>query len=306
MMIRSERVPDRCIDNGTFHTRYGALSFHDGEPTGESAERLAQMLTFHRAVDVYQYNAEAVAMFRFRAGLANSGVRQASQVVIWKTTLEAAENVYASNFLDLKKGPIVVEVPAGVAGMLDDMWQRPVGDVGRAGPDKGKGGKYLLLPPGDEHEDLRRRPGYFVLRSPTYGVWMLLQPIDRDPLRAVRRFGKLRIYPLAQAGDAPAVQFMNRSDGPIDTSAPRDYRYFEQLGQLVEQEPADAVSPFERFSLAQIGMHFGQRFMPDDALKALLAEAAVVGAATRTYRRARSAGRMIDGLGSGEWRRIFA
>jgi hypothetical protein len=87
------------------------------------------------------------------------------------------------------------------------------------------------------------------------------------------------------------VQFLNRSDGPIDTSAPADYRYFEQLGQLVEQEPAGAVTPLERFHLSQIGMRFGHRFAPDDAMKALLAEAALVGgAATRMNRGARAMG----------------
>ncbi|MET0544387.1 MAG: DUF1254 domain-containing protein, partial [Variovorax sp.] len=154
MMIRSERPPDRCIDNGTIHTRYGALTFDKGQPTLESAERLAQMLTFSRAVDIYQHNAEAVAMFRFRQGLANSGIRQTCQVVIWKTLQEGVagspsgvrEKVQVCNFLNLRNGPIVIDVPAGIVGVFDDMWRRPVGDVARLARAAGKGEKYLVLP----------------------------------------------------------------------------------------------------------------------------------------------------------------
>jgi len=296
MMIRSERPANRCIDSGTIDTRFGALTFDNGQPTPESVEHLAQMLTFSRAVEIYQHNAAAVAMFRFRQGLANCGIRQTCQVVIWKTVTATSENVYVCNFLDLKNGPVVVDVPPGVVGMFDDMWQRPVGDVGRAGPDGGKGGKYLVLPPGEEHG--HDWPGYFVLRSPTYGVWMLLKPVDPEPLRAVQRFARLRIFALSQAAGAPAVQFLNRSDGPIDTSAPADYRYFEQLGQLVEQELAEAVTPLERFHLSQIGMRFGERFLPDESMKALLAEAAVVGGAVRRMNWHRQAvGRMLDNSG---------
>ncbi|MEJ8846228.1 DUF1254 domain-containing protein [Variovorax rhizosphaerae] len=311
MMIRSERPPDRCIDNGTIHTRYGALTFDKGQPTLESAERLAQMLTFSRAVDIYQHNAEAVAMFRFRQGLANSGIRQTCQVVIWKTvqdviegsTSGVREKVQVCNFLNLRNGPIVIDVPAGIVSVFDDMWRRPVGDVGRLGRAAGKGRKYLVLPPDDLQGD---RPGYFALRSPTYGVWMLLQPVDGDPLLAVRRFAGLRIYPLAQqAACVPAVQFLDRSHGPIDTSAPADYRYFEQLGELVEQEPAGAVTPLERFHLSQIGMRFGHRFAPDDTMKALLAEAALVGGAAA---RMGHAGRVAAPAGGhrGQWQRTPA
>ena len=51
--------------------------------------------------------------------------------------------------------------------MIDDHWFEYVGDVGNAGPDKGKGGKYLLLPPGYDGEIPE---GYFVLRTSTYGT----------------------------------------------------------------------------------------------------------------------------------------
>ena len=53
------------------------------------------------------------------------------------------------SFLDLKKdGPTVVEIPAGAGpGTVNDAFFRFVIDMGAPGPDKGKGGKYLILPP---------------------------------------------------------------------------------------------------------------------------------------------------------------
>ena len=48
-------------------------------------------------------------------------------------------------------GPMVLEIPPADDGVINgtimDAWQVPLEDVGPAGVDKGKGGKYLILPP---------------------------------------------------------------------------------------------------------------------------------------------------------------
>ena len=59
------------------------------------------------------------------------------------------ESIYSTVNVDLKEdGPTVVETPPNVLGIVNDGWQRWLTDLGNVGPDKGKGGKYLLLPPG--------------------------------------------------------------------------------------------------------------------------------------------------------------
>jgi hypothetical protein len=80
-------------------------------------------------------------------------------------TTPNSDVIYAMGYLDLKEGPLVIEVPPGLQGILDDFWQRPVcsegkisglvwcGDVGLPGPDRGEGGKYLLLPPDSKSEN---------------------------------------------------------------------------------------------------------------------------------------------------------
>ncbi|MET0543121.1 MAG: DUF1254 domain-containing protein [Variovorax sp.] len=314
MMIRSKHhVGQGSPGDGTVQTRYGALTFKDGRPTDESADRLAQMLLFGRAVEIYQQHLPAVSMFQFRQGLARSGVSGNGQVVIWKALLDAgsaarvgrAESVFACSFLDLKRdGPIVIDAPPGIHGVLDDMWMRFVADVGAAGPDGGRGGRYLVLAP---NHDGAVPEGHFVVRSPTFGIWMLLNPADQEPIDAVRRFRSLRIHPLAQSANPPAMEFLNRSDGPIDTNAPSDFSFFEQLGQLVEQESAEAVSPLERFYLTQIGMHFGRRFAADETMQSLLAEAALVGMATMQAQAPAlvAPAAVSPTQGHGEWQRMF-
>jgi len=96
--------------------------------------------------------------------------------VIWEDlvdskTVELTANdntIYSFIWLDTHKGPVVMEVPPMSLGAIDDFWYRWVTDIGITGPDKGKGGKYLVLPPGYKGEIPE---GYFVVRPSTYGNW---------------------------------------------------------------------------------------------------------------------------------------
>ena len=48
-------------------------------------------------------------------------------------------------------------------------------DMGLAGRDQGKGGKYLILPPGYDGEV---PDGYFVAQSQTYSNWLVIRALD--------------------------------------------------------------------------------------------------------------------------------
>ena len=109
-------------------------------------------------------------------GLRAFGARKPTQVVIWEDLMDAktvlltanTETVYAISHLDLKTdGPTVVEAPPHMLGFLQDGLQRYLADIGPLGPDKGKGGKFLVLPPGFQGN---APDGYFVAKSPTYSV----------------------------------------------------------------------------------------------------------------------------------------
>ena len=97
-------------------------------------------------------------------------------VIIFETLMDSrslfltanTESIYAMGWLDLKDGPVVVESPPNTLGLVDDFWFHYVTDLGNAGPDKGKGGKFLFLPPGYEGAVPE---GYYVFKSQTYGNW---------------------------------------------------------------------------------------------------------------------------------------
>jgi hypothetical protein len=150
---------------------------------------LKDELIFQRAVQSYLWALPALNIYGMKEGSEKVFGEGYNVLPIFKDRLNAktlittpnSDVIYALGYLDLKKdGPIVIGVPPGLQGILDDFWQRPIcsegpiegkvwcGDVGLPGPDAGKGAKYLLLPPDYDYEALPR--GYFPYRSKTYGV----------------------------------------------------------------------------------------------------------------------------------------
>lgn len=271
----------------TVKSRLGNFEFKGGFPTAKASGQLNDLLVMNRAVEVYLQNVSAVSMFKFRKGLGDFGAKTPSQIAIWSELLDAntllltpnSDTVYTIAFLDLKKdGPTVVELPPKMLGLFDDMWMRYIVDGGVAGPDKGEGGKFLFLPP--DYKGEVPASGYHVARSPTYGVWMLMRAVDPDPKAASERSRQMKVYPLAQQASPRATTFLDASGKSIDTIHADDISFYEELNDLVQQEPADAIGSLQRFYLASIGIVKGQPFAPDAARRALLVEAARVAAAT--------------------------
>ncbi|MCU0591115.1 MAG: DUF1254 domain-containing protein, partial [Desulfobacterales bacterium] len=142
--------------------------------------------------------------------------------VIWENlvdskTVELTANdntVYSFIWLDTHKGPLVVEVPPMVLGLIDDFWYKWVADIGITGEDRGKGGKYLILPPDYKGEV---PAGYFVVRPTTFGTWMPFRSflVDGSPKPGVESVKKhLKIYHLADAANSPEMKYVNLSGIP--------------------------------------------------------------------------------------------
>jgi hypothetical protein len=268
-------------------TRFGDFEFKNGYPLGDAAQRLFDVQLLNRGIDVYLTQFMPVSERALREGLENFGAKKPTQVVIWENLMDAqtvlltanAETVYAMSHLNLKQdGPTVVEAPPQMLGAFADGLQRYMSDVGFLGPDKGKGGKFLVLPPGFEGTVPE---GYFVVRSPTYWVWFATRgfQVDNKTDHAVELIKQTKVYPLAEALSPPPMEFLNGSRKDIQTVFPDNFHFFELLAKLVEEEPADVFDPLSRFQMQAIGIEKGKPFNPNERTKALLTEAATIGSA---------------------------
>ena len=229
----------------------------------------------------------AASSYAFRTGFRTFGPDNQT-VIIAESLVDShsliltanSETVYNIVWLDTKDGPLVVEVPPRMLGMVNDVWGRFVTDVGSAGPDHGQGGTYLLLPPGYTGDV---PDGYFVVRSRTCGNLMFCRGfIVNGDLRpsvenAKRNF---RVYPLARAADPPAMSFVNMSGAAFNTVFASDTSFFEHVAAAVREEPLEATDPETRGLLAAIGIRKDKPFAPDARMRGILADAAAVGNAT--------------------------
>ena len=281
-------IPPSIPISDKVETRFGTLNFFDGFPDKASTEKLYDNLDFQRAVQAYLLGLPAVSQWANRKGMLEWGPANAT-VPIFETmmnakTLELTANnntPYTWFWVDLRQGPLVLEVPPKVLGLVNDMWYRWAGDVGITGPDKGKGGKYLLLPPGYKGTVPK---GYHIIRSATFSTWVAWRSflVNGDPkpgVDLVKKFTK--IYPLSQAGKPPPTpKFVDVSNKAFNTIAPADYTFWEALNQVVQEEPTDSIDPTTLGFWASVGIRKGKPFAPDERMKKILTEAARVGDAT--------------------------
>jgi hypothetical protein len=181
------------------------------------------------------------------------------------------ETTYGLAFLDLRDwGPTVIEAPPQSLCVVDDFWFRYVADMGIAGPDRGEGGKYLFLPPGfDGHVP----DGYFTYSCPTYSNWVVLRALGGVP--AMRQ---TRIYPLSEAPAPQPNTFVNIAEQVFNTVHSNDFSFFEELDEIVQEEPIGALDAERAGQLAAIGLVAGQPFAPDDRMRGILSRAAQIGA----------------------------
>ena len=201
-MLASISTPD------TVETRLGTLEFNDGAPTPETAERLYDHLDFMRGVEAFLNSIPGASLNAIRRGFLSVGVED-NQVLIFPELMDSAslfltansDTVYFWTFIDLAHGPMVIDVPAmpapsAILGTIDDMWFRWVTDFGLPGPDRGEGGRYLLVGPG--YDGPLPDSGFHVSHVRTTRATLIGRAfmIDNDPAPAVEAIkGGFRIYP---------------------------------------------------------------------------------------------------------------
>jgi len=260
-------------------------SFPENYPTTNASRRLYDEMLFQRACQIVLWAMPAMSVYAMKKGSEAAFGAGSNVLVVWKDRLTAktlvstpnSDVIYAMGYIDLKKdGPTVVEVPPKQQGILDDFWQRPITDVGYVGPDKGEGGKYLLLPPDYEGET---PDGYYTFTSPTYNVFVFWRAFieDGNTKEPVKLMEKTRIYPLAQKKNPPDMLFPNGSGVAADMLFPQDYRYFEMLAEFVAQEFVGPEDWAMRGMMASLGIAKNRPFAPDERMREILSAGAEVG-----------------------------
>ncbi len=249
-----------------------------------SSEDLARRTIERRAVEAAIWgmplvNTGAMRQAYFRdVGAKYNDICYFSKPADWKfqvTTPNASTNYVYFNY-NLKDGPVVVEIPAavgaGLLGSMVDAWDEPMNDIGPAGEDQGKGGKYLLLPPDFKGDT---PAGFFPVRYPTYNGYALYRAIrasssDADVAAALALVKKLRVYPLAQQANPPEQRFIDIHGKTFDGIADFDERFFEGLNRMVQEEPVLPRDLVMMGMLKSIGIEKGKDFKPDAAMQNLL------------------------------------
>lgn len=290
-------------------TRLGTLQFKDGVPDAATTQKLYDELDYIHAVDAFMSGYPLVNQLALRKGFIKAGIND-NQVIVSPNLLGSkslfltanADTYYMWSYLDLTKGPLVIETPPGALGIFDDMTWKWIGDFGFPGPDRGEGGKYLLLPPG--YDGALPEGGYTIYKSNTWQASFLgrcfLQNNDPKPVDELVK-KTLKIYPYVPGGMGSSIGSYLQGKGPLgqlstpaspklidgtgkvmNTIPPADYTYFELLNEVIQTQPAGSIDPEIAGQFAAIGIVKGKPFSPDARMKKILTEAvAVANAAAR-------------------------
>jgi hypothetical protein len=262
----------------------GELKFFDGLPTDETTKKVYDYLDTARGVDAFLNGMPAASIHAFIMGMKQVGMDTFSMGIhsglldarsLWLTPNTTV--IYCIAEINVKDGPTVMEVPPGVLGPVDDAYFRFVTDVGLTGPDKGKGGKYLFLPPGYDGEVPE---GYFGVRTRTLRNWLLMRAfvIDGDAEKTVKSVkDRWRLYPLSEADKPREPHFVDLTGKKYNTIHASDFTFFEELNEVVQYEPANAFDPEIVGQFAAVGIKKGKPFEPDARMKKILTESAAIG-----------------------------
>ncbi|MEZ0129423.1 DUF1254 domain-containing protein [Flavobacterium sp. LBUM151] len=201
-----------------------------------------------------------------------------NQVVYWSGLISSKNQtltpnpdvIYINPFYDTREGPVVLEIPAvegvsSLTGSLDDGWQTAIEDIGPAGVDKGKGGRYLILPP--NYKDAVPF-GYIPMPSATYTGYAILRSnltdgSANDVKRAVEYGKKVKIYPLSKANNPPETTFVDLIDASFGNTIPYNLHFFEVLNQFIQREPWLQRDLVMIDQLKTIGIEKGKTFQAD-------------------------------------------
>ncbi|QIB36294.1 DUF1254 domain-containing protein [Ancylobacter pratisalsi] len=308
---QTSTIPSSISTPDTIETHLGTLEFADGVPSAATQSRLYDNIDFTYAYRAFMDNMSGVSILALRRGMESIGVKD-NEVLVFSELMDSkslfltanADTIYVMGSIDLTNGPMVLETPPDFLGAVQDAWFRWVIDLGLPGPDRGTGGRYLIVPPG--YTGTLPQGGYYMAHALTnhivwFGRSFLKDGSDPKPVvRTIREFTKVYPYQpggvgtpiaeflngearLTQTSEPPATVFHEGSGKVMNTIPPNDWTFFEALNEVVQQEPAIALDAELMGPIAAIGVVKGKPFAPDARMKRIMTDAlAIANASART------------------------
>ena len=273
----------------TIETNFGTLNFDlEAFPTEETTRKIYDELDLQRATQAYMDFYPALSVYAIvKSQIRDFKFKTSSDIAVaagpgWKPSEPFLtgnnSTVYAIASLDLKvDGPTVVDIPPGMYGTANDGLFKFLVDFGFVGPDKGKGGKYLFVPPGYQGEIPE---GYFAINSPSYRIWVMMRGFGEVGLgdQAVDWFRQnLKVYPLASG--PRQGNYANTTGAGINPLPAEDGSVFEMLNEIIQYEPTGLFDPEQLGRLASLGIKKGKPFNPDARMQKILDQGARQGVA---------------------------
>tara|TARA_R110002110_G_scaffold404606_1_gene623155 strand:- start:181820 stop:183400 length:1581 start_codon:yes stop_codon:yes gene_type:complete len=282
-------IPKGILTPDIVETSIGTLKFFDGTPTPQTSKLVYDNLDRSRAIDAFLKGIQGASVRELIEGPKAIGANvKFNDILYFSKLLDSKElfltgntsTLYVIPTLDLKKnGPMVVEAPPGLLGGFNSAWFEFISNIGVFGPDKGKGGKFLVLPPGYDGDV---PSGYYVVHSPTYKVWNFMRVNIAEGLEKAVKLAKetVKVYPLSMADNIPEMNFVDGSNNPFNTIHHNDFSFYEEINKTIQEEPLEMLDPETRGLFASIGIQKGKPFAPDERMKKILTDAVAIGNAT--------------------------
>lgn len=261
----------------------------DKDSVVSSTSDIKYKINSSRAIEAVIWGMPIVNSDLMFQAMSRAGGKQ-NEIVYWsgpsdwhnQTLTPNGDAIYFMPFVNTKDtGPMVLELPAAgpegsIVGSYMDYWQMAIEDVGTAGIDKGRGGKFLILPPDYKAEV---PAGYMPLKSLTYQSYALLRSIPKstseaDTQAAVSYGKRIKLYPYYKAANPPQTILTDAKGKVFDATIKYDIRFFESLNNMVQIEPWLQRDKIMIDKLKTIGIEKGKAFAVNDNLKTMLANAA--------------------------------
>ena len=288
-MHAARKISSLLVATVIFHVLIGCNSENLPAPAPQLAQDAATNLRHARAVEAVIWGMPAVNYDLMLQEMLTKTPGKVGQVIYWGRPLDSKNQTLTPNpdalyfmvFFNTKDGPVVLDLPPATAtgsfnANIVTLWQMPLEDAGLLGLDKGKGAKYLVLPPGYKG---KLPAGYVALQSDTFGNYMLFRAnfkshSEADVQSAINYGKQMRIYPLSAAAHPPLTTFTDVKDIDYDSTIKYDSTFFDHLNNIIQSEPWLDRDRVMIDQLQSLGIEKGKPYQPSDQLKTTFKSAA--------------------------------